>query len=222
MLCSKSFASWTSTFDSLSCMVCPAVFSQWSLAFFFCLGGLFVGVGAWWQMLLVLDAFNLKCRRALLLLYVSGRVGDETAILKCCASHPTEAAPPSLCGAARTYKHTFGSPEALGALLPAMSIWSPFSLFYEIFLTLAHVPSVSGSCTGAWARPYGCALMPLIAPPKESLRCMATAPCFPEGRAGGQRIPPARLGLPGPGHMHMNGAVHLHLLQPLLHCHRFL
>lgn len=34
MLHSKSFASWTGTFDSLSCMVCPAVSSQWSLAIF--------------------------------------------------------------------------------------------------------------------------------------------------------------------------------------------
>lgn len=33
-LCSKSFASWMGTFDSLSCMACPAVFSQWPLAFF--------------------------------------------------------------------------------------------------------------------------------------------------------------------------------------------
>lgn len=98
---------------------------------------------------------------------------------------------------------------------------SAFSLFYELFLTLAHAPSVSGSCTGTRPKPYGSALMPLIAPPKESLHC-----CSPSAsrRVGtdGQRIPPASLGLPGPGHMHMNGAVHLHLLQPLLHCPRSL
>lgn len=197
---------------------------------FFCLRGLFVGVGAWWRILLVLDAFNLKCKLALLPLCVSILWGMMR--LPFWKSLPLLSQWPHLHPCALTHARTntplvllrLWSTIATSPLAPCHvhpRFMSAFSLFYELFLTLAHAPSVSGSCTGTRPKPYGRALMPLIAPPKESLHCCS--PSAPR-RVGtdGQRIPPASLGLPGPGHMHMNGAVHLHLLQPLLHCPRSL
>lgn len=99
---------------------------------------------------------------------------------------------------------------------------SLLSLFYDLLLTLAHAPSASGSCTGARPKPYGRPCFNSIDCPSKGVTALLQPFSSWRVGTGGQRIPPASLGLPGPGHMHMNGAVHLHLLQPLLHCRRSL
>ena len=49
-----------------------------------------------------------------------------------------------------SWREDLGALQLLSPLLPALRIWRACSLFYEVSLTLAHVPSVLGSCGGAW------------------------------------------------------------------------
>lgn len=187
---SKSFANWTGTFVSLSCMACPAVFSQWSLAFFFfCLGGLFVRVGAWWQTLLVLDAFNLKRRFVLWLPCVASRAWDEVlpfwnAVLLIswwlcfhpCA-HPT-------C----TYKHSFGfHKERCTCLIPCSlpcASEAPSPRFMSYFSP--------GSCTGS--RPKLC-FNAMDCPSKGVTVLHCCSPSLPEGWARVDKGSPSQAGI---------------------------
>lgn len=137
MLCSKSFASWTGTFDSLSCTVGPAVFSQWSLSFFVWeafLWGWEPGDKYFWFWMHLISSANLRCCR-----FACQAVrGLRLPFWNAGASLLTVAAFPSLCSATCTCKHTFASRDALGALqlpdplLPAMCIWRPFFLLGDI------------------------------------------------------------------------------------------
>lgn len=214
---SKSFANWTGTFVSLSCMACPAVFSQWSLAFFFFVWEAFLwgwepGDKRFWFWMHLIWSADLCCG-CLALRAVRGMRCCHFGML-CFSSHGGCVSIPVHIPRAPT-----NTPLVfIRSVAPAWSL-APCHVHLKPLLPDLWVISHLGL---AQAPGPSCALMPWIAPPKESLCCIAAALPFPKGGHGWTKDPPARLGLPGPRHLHMNGAVHLHLLQPLFHCHPFL
>lgn len=97
-------------------------------------------------------------------------------------------------------------------LLSLCSCWA-CSLFYEMPLTLAHIPSISRSCTDACPEPYGCAFI------WSHLWRSHLAAFSHRGPGGGGR--PLQT-LCWVGHMHMKGPFKMHLHWPLLYCHWFM